>query len=196
MRGLCGVRVARLGTQKNPPCVDSKRPRVYRHHAHMFCHMRACCRYTRRHPESTYGGLLDGHTGERGGGEGEGKGVTVSSVNHVTAHVELSRASERFTERNPWFLPIQGLRTGREPHVPESSNHSLYLMKLLSSIFILRDTAEGISNHSQTHPPTDPPTNTPSPHLQSPLPPTRTRKRTCICTCICTFTYICVCTCV
>ena len=27
--------VARLGTQKTPPCVDSKRPRVYRHHARM-----------------------------------------------------------------------------------------------------------------------------------------------------------------
>ena len=121
--------VARLGTQKKPPCVDSKRPRVYRHHAHMCYHMRAWCRYTRGRFESTHGGFLDGHTGERGGKEGEGRGVTVSSANHETAHVELSRASERFTERNPWFLPIQGLRTGREQHVPESSNHSLYLDK-------------------------------------------------------------------
>ena len=101
--------------------------------------------------------------------------VTVSSANHETAHVELSRASERFTERNPWFLPIQGLRTGREQHVPESSNHSLYLMKLL------RDTAEGISTHNThththqhilTNPPTqtNPPTTTLLPSLPSPLP--------------------------
>ena len=91
----------------------------------------------------THGDVLNLHTEVsetdtrgRGGGEkeGEGRGVTVSSANHETAHVELSRALERFTERNPWFLPIQGLRTGREQHVPESSNHSLYLTKLLSSI--------------------------------------------------------------
>ena len=66
--------VARLGTQKKPPCVDSKRPRVYRHHAHMCYHMRAWCRYTRGRFESTHGGFSYGHTGERGGG------VTVSSA--------------------------------------------------------------------------------------------------------------------
>ena len=106
----------------------------------------------------THGDVLNLHTevfetdtrGEEGEKEGDGRGVTVSSANHETAHVELSRASERFTERNPWFLPIQGLRTGREQHVPESSNHSLYLVKRLSSIFILRDTAEGIRAHT-TH---------------------------------------------
>ena len=75
--------------------------------------MCAWCRYTRGRFESTHGGFLDGHTGERGGKEGEARGVTVSSANHETAHVELSRALERFTERTPWFLPIQGLRTGR-----------------------------------------------------------------------------------
>ena len=125
--------VARLGTQKKPPCVDSKRPRVYRHHAHMCYHMRAWCQCTRNvlklHTE-----VFWTDTQRRGGKEGEGRLVTVSSANHETAHVELSRALERFTERNPWFLPIQGLRTGREQHVPESSNHSLYLTKLLSSI--------------------------------------------------------------
>ena len=47
-------------------------------------------------------------------GERERGGVTVSSANHETAHVELSRASEKFTERNPWFLRTQGLRTSRE----------------------------------------------------------------------------------
>ena len=112
------------GTQKKPPCVDSKRPRVYRHHAHMCQNMRAWCRYTQGRFESTHGGFF-GRTLGRGDGEGEVKGVTVSSANHETAHVELSRALKRFTERNPWFLPIQGLRKGREQHVPDSSNHSL-----------------------------------------------------------------------
>ena len=50
--------VARLGTQKTPPCVDSKRPRVYRHHAHMCYHMRAWCRYTRGRFESTHGDVF------------------------------------------------------------------------------------------------------------------------------------------
>ena len=42
------------GTMKNPvcpsktlPCVHSKRPRVYRHHAHMCFNMCAWCRHTR-----------------------------------------------------------------------------------------------------------------------------------------------------
>ena len=39
---------------QNPPCVDSKRPRVYRHHAQHMC---AWCRYTRRRFEPTHGGF-------------------------------------------------------------------------------------------------------------------------------------------
>ena len=37
----------RVYVQKRPPCVDSKRPRVYRHHAHMLKQMCAWCRHTR-----------------------------------------------------------------------------------------------------------------------------------------------------
>ena len=100
-------------------------------HAGMCFNMCARCQYTRGRFERTHGGFLDGHTGR---GEGrEGRGVTVSSA-HRNLHPGLSRASERFTERNPWSLHIFSLRTGREQHVLESSNHSLYLMKLLSSI--------------------------------------------------------------
>ena len=69
--------------------------------------------------------FLDGHTEERGERRERGREVTVSSAYHETAHAELPRASERFTERNCWILPIQGLRIDREQHVPESSNHSL-----------------------------------------------------------------------
>ena len=47
--------------------------------------------------------------------------------------------------RTPWILPIQGLRTGREQHVPDSSNHSLYLTKLVGSSY-LGETLEGTSN--------------------------------------------------
>ena len=39
---------------------------------------------------------------------------------------------ERFTERNHWMLQISSLRIGREQHVPESSDHSLYLISLFN----------------------------------------------------------------
>ena len=40
---------------KRPPCVDSKRPRVCRHHAHMLKHMCAWCRHARRRFGRTHG---------------------------------------------------------------------------------------------------------------------------------------------
>ena len=48
---------------KTCPCVRSKRPRVYRHHAHMCFNMCAWCRYTRGRFEHTHGHVLNGHTG-------------------------------------------------------------------------------------------------------------------------------------
>ena len=62
---VCGVWRG-LARRKKPPCVDAKRPRVYRHHAHMCYHMCAWCRYTRGRFASTHGGFLDGHTKGRG----------------------------------------------------------------------------------------------------------------------------------
>ena len=44
-------------TFKTSPCEDSKRPRVYWHHAHMCFNMCAWCRYTRGRFESTHGGF-------------------------------------------------------------------------------------------------------------------------------------------
>ena len=48
---------------KTSPCVRSKRPRVYRHHAHMFQHMCAWCRHSRRRFQCTHGGVLEANTG-------------------------------------------------------------------------------------------------------------------------------------
>ena len=47
-------------------CVRPKRPRVYRHHAHMLKHMSAWCPYTRRRVERTHGR--------------EGRGIVISLV--------------------------------------------------------------------------------------------------------------------
>ena len=190
---LCGqILVSTTDDDLPPPprrVSTQKRARVYVENVPVCTSTTRTCVTTCGRGAGTHGDVLNLHMEvfgtdtrrrmeekrERGGG------LTVSSANHETAHVELSRALERFTERNPWFLPIQGLRKGREQHVPESYNHSLYLMKLLSSIFILRDTAEGTSTHnthkrtnthSPTHPPTDPPTTTPLPspsHVQPTL---------------------------
>ena len=187
----CGVWRG-LARRKKPSCVDSKRPRVYRHHAHMCYHMRAWCRYTRGRFESTHGGRTHGGEGMKGG---RGRGVTVSSANHEMAHVELSLASQRFTGRNHWFFPIQGLRTGREQHVFESSNHSLYLMKLL------RDTAEGISTHNthlrtNTYSPTHPPPLTSPPSLPNAHVHARVYVHARVCICICRGVCTCICVCV
>ena len=51
---------------KTPPCVDSKRPRVCRQHAHMLFSMRAWCRYTRGRFECTHGGVFKRTHGEQG----------------------------------------------------------------------------------------------------------------------------------
>ena len=70
--GVCGVACVVWHAEttvcrfKTPPCVHSKRHRVYRHHAHMCFNMCAWCQYTRKRFECTHGGVLDGHT------EGEG----------------------------------------------------------------------------------------------------------------------------
>ena len=79
------------GTQKKPPCVDSKRPRVYRHHARMCQNMRAWCWYTQGRLESTHGGFLDGHTGR---GEGRGRACHRQFCLPRLVHVELSLARE------------------------------------------------------------------------------------------------------
>ena len=35
---------------------------------------------------------------------------------------------QRFTERNPWIVPVYSLSMGPEQHVADSSNYSLYLV--------------------------------------------------------------------
>ena len=114
------------GTQKKPPCIDSN--------VSVCTGTTRTCVKTCGRGVGTHRDVLNLHTEvvwtdtrrgrRRGRGEG---GVTVSSANHETAHVELSRASEKFTESNQWILTILSLRTGREQHVPDPSNHSLHL---------------------------------------------------------------------
>ena len=54
----------------------------------------------------------------------------------IVVHLELS---------NHNILPIQSLRIGPGYYIPESSNHSLYLIKLDTVAAILREISEGTS---------------------------------------------------
>ena len=49
------VQNASVCTVRTSPCVPATGPNVQ--------DIRACCRYTRRRPDRTHGGVLDGHTG-------------------------------------------------------------------------------------------------------------------------------------
>ena len=50
----------------------------------------------------------------------------------ICPHVGLA-PDPRGSPKNPWILHIFSLRIDREQHVPDSSNHSLYQIKLFNS---------------------------------------------------------------
>ena len=106
---------------KTPPCVRSKSPRVCGHHAHMLKHMCAWCPHARGRK---HGGVSGGHT----------EGVVASSV-YQNLPTEGYHVPQRFTKQTFGPFPFSSLRKGREQHVPDSSYHSLYLIKLLSSSY-------------------------------------------------------------
>ena len=152
--------------------------------------------------------FLNVHTGERGRGERGGGSPSVLLTKKSPRRVLTW--PHKFTERNPWFLPIRSLRTGREQHVPESSNHPLYLIRLFS-FRNLEETPTQRHKHqhnrhkhqhnthtntySPTHRPTDPPNTTPLPSLSSPSPShthTQTQMYMCICICRCVCVSVCV----
>ena len=60
------------------------------------------------------------------------------------AHVGLPRASEVHKKKTFRSFPCSSLRKDREQHVPDSSNHSLFLIKLLSCSYP-EETLEGTS---------------------------------------------------
>ena len=127
----------------------------------------------------THGDVLFLHTevfwtDTRGrGGRGErGEGGSPSVLLTKKSPRRVLTWPHKFTERNPWILPIRSLRIDREQLVPESSNHSLYLMNLF--IFSnLEESAHTTNTNTNiktqtptqhthapthTHQPTDPPT--------------------------------------
>ena len=163
----------------------------------------------------THGDVLNLHTevfwtdtqGRERGGRGEGGHRQFCLPRLVHVVITCSRGSPKETSG---CYKFQGLRTGRERHVPDSSNHSLSLIKLFS--FSCPERHFGGNDKHNTHPPTHhhhhhhslpplPPTHTTHPHdhihkhKETHTKRTHTHKRTRTRTCICTCTCICQCIC-
>ena len=85
---------------------------------------RPCVRSGRLRPERTLGGVLNPHT----------RGSSPVLLTKKSPRRVLTCPKE-VHQRNPWIFHILRLRIGRTRHVPDSSNHSPYLMKLLRSSY-------------------------------------------------------------
>ena len=88
----------------------------------------AWCRYTRGRLKCTHGGVLDRHT------VGREREAVVASSAYQEKPTQSSHLAPEVHQRNPWILHIFSLRIDREQRVPDSSNHSLYLLKLFAKI--------------------------------------------------------------
>ena len=71
------------------------------------------------------------------------RGVITSSAYQEKA-TKSSHLTPEVHQRHPWILPFFSLRTDRQQHFLDSSNHSLHLTKLLSSSYP-GETLEGTS---------------------------------------------------
>ena len=74
---------------KRSSCAFKKRPRVYRHHAHMCFNMCAWCRYTRRRFEPSHGHVLSGHTE-----------FSLCHTTHTTPHTTPTHTTTQDTTQN------------------------------------------------------------------------------------------------
>ena len=129
----CGTLKTPFVDSKTPPCVHSKRPRVCRQHAHMLFSMWAWRRYTRGRFECTHGKRFEStHGGHR------------QFCLQRTAHAALSLGPTSSPKVATGCCPCSSLRKDREQHVPDSSNHSLCLIMLLSNSYC-GETLEGTS---------------------------------------------------
>ena len=144
------------------------------------------------------GGVLNVHTGRCvcGRGEGRGRRVSVTHQQHTQrttnkrtthntehakwhrqfrfpkfAHVRLSLDPQRFTKETLGSYTFSCWRIDREQHVPDSSNHSLYLTKLFSF-----SNLEGSSGGNQQ--PDGSISLSPSPPLPSSTTTTHNTKQT------------------
>ena len=122
---VCRLKTLSVCRFKTSPCMPQ--------HAHMLFSMWAWCRYTQGRFESTHGKRFEStHGGHR------------QFCLPRKAHAELVLGPTSSPKVTTGCCPCSSLRKDREQHVPDSSNHSLYLIKLLSSSYP-RETLEGTS---------------------------------------------------
>ena len=99
---VCGCWCVMWHAEK-PPCVDSKRLRVYRQHARMCLNMRACCRFTRRRCERTHGeggeGSAATHRHRTAHTQPQHIATHSNAQQHTTTHNNTQQHTETGTER-------------------------------------------------------------------------------------------------
>ena len=108
-----------------------KTPRVYVQNVPMCTGTTPASVTTCGRGAGTHGDVFSTDTAER-------ERVIVSSA-YQNLPTQGYHVTQRFTKSNHWILQVSCLRIGREHHVPDSSNHTLYLMKL----FVLAVCPEG-----------------------------------------------------
>ena len=98
-----------------------KRHRVYIQNVSVYAGTTRTCVETCTRGAGTHGDVLNPHT--------EGRGSSSVLLTRICPRMVITWP-QRSTKSNHCILQISSLRGGREQHVPDSSNHSLYLMKL------------------------------------------------------------------
>ena len=108
---------------ENPVCRLKKRFHVCIQNVPVYAGTTRTCFSTCARGAGIHGDVLNPHTGRQG--------VIVSSA-YQNLPTYGHHVLQRFN-REPWILHNFSLAIDREQHVPDSSNHSLYLIKLFNS---------------------------------------------------------------
>ena len=128
---VCGV-VVWCETLENPtPCVHSKHPRVSVHNVPVYAGTTRTRVSTCARGAGTHWDVLNAHTEGFFVHTRRGRRSSLVLFTKICPHGVIT--CFRFTKSNHWILPILSLRISRTRNVPDSSNHSLYLIKMLSS---------------------------------------------------------------
>ena len=82
---MCPFKTPPCETVRTSPCAPATGPHVF--------DMRACCRYTRRRPDRTHGGVLNGHTG----GFSACQASPHTTCTHTTPHTTCTHNTQHHT---------------------------------------------------------------------------------------------------
>ena len=137
---VCAVCCCVVWHAEKPPCVDSKRLSCVHSKRHVNAGNTRTCFSTCARGAGTHGDVLNVHTGTLWTGH-KGSSPILLTKKSPRRVITCFRGSPKVTTG---CCPCSSLRIDREQHVSDSSNHSLYLTKLLSSSYP-GETLEGTS---------------------------------------------------